>query len=59
MWPDGRRYIGQFVDGLFDGFGVYTQQKNEVGVEVSEGLWKAGQLHGLAITRLSYFCLFI
>jgi len=40
------------MDGQFEGYGVYTQQKGEDGsVEISEGMWKAGLLHGLGLIR--------
>jgi MORN repeat len=51
VWPDCRRYCGQFVDGQFEGYGVYTQPTDDLGVEISEGLWKAGLLHGQARVR--------
>lgn len=51
LWSDGRRYIGQFLDGQFEGFGVYTVPKDDGTAEVSEGWWKAGQLHGYGVIR--------
>jgi len=51
VWPDGRRYCGMFADGQFEGLGIYTQPSDDLGIEISEGLWKAGQLHGQARVR--------
>ena len=51
VWPDGRRYCGLFADGQFDGLGIYTQPSDDLGIEISEGMWKAGQLHGQARVR--------
>jgi len=53
VWPDGRRYCGMFADGQFDGVGIYNQPSDDLGVEISEGTWKCGQLHGQARVRLS------
>ena len=56
VWPDGRRYCGLFADGQFDGLGIYTQPSDDLGIEISEGTWKAGQLHGQARVRyLGFF----
>jgi len=51
VWPDGRHYCGLFADGQFEGLGLYTQPSDDLGVEISEGVWKAGQLHGQARVR--------
>ena len=51
VWPDGRRYCGMFADGQFEGLGIYTQPSDDLGIEISEGMWKAGQLHGQARVR--------
>ena len=51
VWPDGRRYCGMFADGQFDGLGIHTRPSDDLGVEISEGTWKAGQLHGHARVR--------
>jgi len=51
VWPDGRRYCGLFADGQFDGLGIYNQPSDDLGIEISEGTWKAGQLHGQARVR--------
>ena len=51
VWPDGRRYCGMFAVGQFEGLGIYTQPSDDLGVEISEGMWKAGQLHGQARVR--------
>jgi len=55
VWPDGRRYCGLFADGQFDGLGICTQPSDDLGIEISEGTWKAGQLHGQARVRYLVF----
>ena len=73
QWTDGRSYRGQFLDSLFDGYGVLTVRAGGAGAggtvragggagvgeegtaEVSEGFWKAGQLHGPGVIRFASF----
>ena len=38
-WKDGSRYVGQLDSGLFEGFGVYTYEPDNV-YEQYEGVWR-------------------
>ena len=40
FYPDQSKYIGGFKDGLFDGYGKFTNKKNAI----FEGLFKEGQI---------------
>ncbi|XP_052825972.1 alsin isoform X1 [Octopus bimaculoides] len=45
-WPDGRRYIGKFKNGLQHGNGKYIVPKSD-SEEIYEGCWKEGKMNGL------------
>jgi peptidoglycan hydrolase-like protein with peptidoglycan-binding domain len=39
-WPDSTKYVGNFEDNLFNGYGVYTKKDGTI----SKGMWKDGGL---------------
>ncbi|XP_066983934.1 alsin isoform X4 [Macrobrachium rosenbergii] len=49
-WPDGRRYEGQFRQGVYQGLGR-LEVPSAGGVTVYEGMWKNGKLEGKGIIR--------
>ena len=44
-WGDGSSYVGQFDDGLFDGYGVMKYGKDKK-TDRYEGEWKEGKQSG-------------
>jgi amyotrophic lateral sclerosis 2 protein len=48
---DGRKYTGKFKNGLQHGHGVSVIPKTE-SMEVYEGNWKEGKMHGFGCIRL-------
>ena len=50
MWPDGAVYIGHMRRGTLTGRGVMTLPNSE-GVEIREGSWYDGKLHGLGTVK--------
>ncbi|KAK7078631.1 agglutinin-like protein 2 [Halocaridina rubra] len=51
-WPDGRRYEGQFRQGVYQGLGK-LEVPSSGGVTVYEGMWKNGKLEGKGVIRYS------
>ena len=41
-WPDGRRYVGEFVDGYLEGYGTFVSGNGEK----KRGLWLKNQIQG-------------
>mmetsp|Transcript_144421 Transcript_144421/g.462753 ORF Transcript_144421/g.462753 Transcript_144421/m.462753 type:complete len:120 (+) Transcript_144421:191-550(+) len=44
-WPDGRVYVGEYVDDIKEGVGVLTWPDGQQ----YDGQWKAGRQHGVAV----------
>ena len=42
IWPDGRKYVGQFWDGQMEGQGTMTYPDGKV----EDGIWKQGKFVG-------------
>ncbi|XP_030830819.1 alsin isoform X3 [Strongylocentrotus purpuratus] len=51
-WPDGKKYTGNFVQGVQHGHGVFTVPGPDPSKqEVFEGQWLEGKMHGVGILR--------
>ncbi|XP_028998624.1 alsin isoform X2 [Betta splendens] len=51
-WPDGRKYTGEFKNGLEDGFGEFVAPNKTPNINDSyQGHWKDGKMHGLGKYR--------
>ena len=46
LWPDGRKYEGNYENDLKSGFGIYCWKDEE---KRYEGLWKLGKQEGNGI----------
>lgn len=47
MWSDGRKYVGEWVNGTYHGRGVYTHRDKST----YDGEWKDNLRHGKGIFR--------
>ena len=45
MWPDGSKYVGNFNQGIIEGFGV-LQHSNGLSYE---GDWQNNKPHGMGV----------
>ena len=45
IWPDGRRYEGEYKDDKKHGYGIYTWADNRI----YQGWWFRGKQHGLGL----------
>ncbi|XP_056010934.1 alsin-like isoform X4 [Ostrea edulis] len=52
-WADGRKYIGNFKEGLQHGHGKLILKQDNGSERTQEGYWRDGLLHGLAKVRYS------
>ncbi|XP_061189160.1 alsin-like isoform X2 [Saccostrea echinata] len=52
-WADGRKYIGNFKEGLQHGHGKLILKQDDGSERTQEGYWRDGLLHGLAKVRYS------
>ncbi len=43
IYPDGSYYQGDFVNGLYEGQGLFWYKKNQL---TYEGQWQGGKPHG-------------
>ncbi|XP_071484586.1 alsin-like [Diadema antillarum] len=51
-WPDGKKYTGNFLQGLQQGHGVLTIPGPDPSQqEVYEGQWHDGRMHGVGVLR--------
>ncbi|XP_029444135.1 ALS2 C-terminal-like protein isoform X2 [Rhinatrema bivittatum] len=53
-WPDGRNYVGDFKEGLEDGFGIYlVPHSSEDGYDCYKCHWREGKMQGYGICEYS------
>lgn len=46
-WPDGRKYVGEYIEDRKEGFGIFTFKDGRI----YEGEWLNGKQHGRGLFK--------